>query len=64
MWWWSIILVGFCHSTYGSVPALVAMSVPFEEQSMAEQPIYDGRFVTELSPRAQEKVFAEAEMIQ
>jgi len=31
---------------------------------MAEQPIYDGRFVAELSPRAQEKVFAEAEMIQ
>ena len=31
---------------------------------MAEQPIYDGRFVTELSPRAQEKVFAEAEVIR
>ena len=31
---------------------------------MAEQPIYDGRFVAELTPRAHEKVFAEAEMIQ
>ena len=31
---------------------------------MAEQPIWHGRFVAELSPRAQEKVFAEAEMIK
>ena len=31
---------------------------------MAEQPIWHGSFVAELSPRAQEKIFAEAEMLQ
>jgi CRP/FNR family cyclic AMP-dependent transcriptional regulator len=40
------------------------ISVYFEEQSMAEQLIWHGRVVAELSPRAREKVFAEAEMIK
>ena len=64
LWRLLIILVGFCHSTYGSERSLGMISVHFEEQSLAEQPIWHGRFVAELSPRAQETVFAKAETIQ